>query len=87
MKNKVLYFFLILHRFKLLVAHIIRTSSKFLLYKIKIPAHETFAGEQENIFLPAEPMFLPDTPQMQALGGPHLDKQLKLNSFITILGL
>jgi hypothetical protein len=33
--------------------------------------------------MPAEPLFIPETPQIPALGDPHLDKQLKLNSFIT----
>jgi hypothetical protein len=46
----------------------------------------SFAEEQKNIFLPVEPLFLPETPQIQGLSNPHLDKQLKLNSFITILG-
>jgi hypothetical protein len=29
--------------------------------------NETFAEGQMNIFLPAEPLFLPETPQIQAL--------------------
>jgi hypothetical protein len=45
-----------------------------------------FAEEQKNIFMPAEPLFLPETPQIRGLGSRHLDKQLKLNSFVTILG-
>jgi hypothetical protein len=44
------------------------------------------AEEQKSIFLPVELLFLPETPQIQDFSSPHLDKQLKLNSFITILG-
>jgi hypothetical protein len=29
--------------------------------------NETFAEGQMNIFLPAEPLFLPETPQIQAI--------------------
>jgi hypothetical protein len=39
-----------------------------------ILAHVSFAKEQKNIFLPEEPSFLPKTPQLPALSGPHLDK-------------
>jgi hypothetical protein len=46
----------------------------------------SFAEEQKNIFLPAELLFLPETPQIPGLTGLHLDRQLKLNTFITILG-
>jgi hypothetical protein len=52
--------------------------SKFILV--------SFAEEQKNILLPAEPLFLLENPQIQGLSSPHLDRQLKLNSFITILG-
>jgi hypothetical protein len=37
--------------------------------KFGIKAHESFAEELKNIFLPAEPLFLPETPQIQALSG------------------
>jgi hypothetical protein len=30
--------------------------------------------------MPAEPLFLPETPKIPALSGPHLDKYLKLIS-------
>jgi hypothetical protein len=33
----------------------------------------SFAEEQKNIFLPAEPLFLPENPQIQALSGSHFD--------------
>jgi hypothetical protein len=33
----------------------------------------SFAEEEKNIFLPAEPLFPPETPQMQALTGSYLD--------------
>jgi hypothetical protein len=29
---------------------------------------------QKNILLPAEPIFLPETPQIPALNGPYLEK-------------
>jgi hypothetical protein len=34
----------------------------------------SFAEEQKNIFLPAEPLFLPETPQIPALSASHLEK-------------
>jgi hypothetical protein len=47
---------------------------------------KSFSEGQENIFLPAEPMFLPDTPPIQALGGALLQNELKLISFSIKLG-
>jgi hypothetical protein len=45
-----------------------------------------FTKEQKKFILPAEPLFLPETPQIPAFSETHLDKQLKLNFFVTILG-
>jgi hypothetical protein len=36
-------------------------------------AHETFDKSQKNIFLSAEPLFFPETPQIQALSGSNFD--------------
>jgi hypothetical protein len=35
--------------------------------------HESCDKSQKNIFLKAERLFLPETPQIQAFSGPHFD--------------
>jgi hypothetical protein len=35
--------------------------------------HESIDKSQKNIFLPAEPLILPETPQIQALSGSNFD--------------
>jgi hypothetical protein len=45
----------------------------FLYNNFGTLAHETFAEGQKN-FMPAEPLFLAETPQIPALSGSHSDK-------------
>jgi hypothetical protein len=37
-------------------------------------AHKSFSEGKMRIFLPAEPLFVYETPQIPALCGQHLDK-------------